>query len=614
MNPTFSQFLSSKATEWQQELSQLNTRYNLISWSRAGAFLLGVGLVYWLMKIAPVGAIFAGAVALVAFLFLLKVHAEVAGKREHVRRKLNILEEEQKILNWDWLDRDAGDHWKNPEHNFSYDLDLFGRGSLFQYLHRHGTSLGGTRLADWMQSPSLDREEILQRQAAVQELTTKQDWQLQFQARGNETDKQQDHPESLLTWMQDPYLYRENPIVTRLLLFMPILFVLSLLGWIVTTIPGVNEALGGFFLPGWLPIAIFLANLGISGLHMGRISQQQNLFAKKSSLLKTYAGLLREIEQLDATSPWLTARKERIQRDGERASNSIERLGELLYRLDQRLNIAAALVLNGIWLWDIRYMKRLEEWKHQFRDHLPDWLEVIADLDAMNGIARMATGRADLIYPEIGTQDFHFKGTGLGHLLLNPDSRVDNDVAWNKSGEFLIVTGANMAGKSTFLRTVGTNLILGQMGAPVCAQTLSLVPIPMMTSIRATDSLTDHESYFYAELKRLKIVIDRLRKEAPVFIIVDEMLRGTNSRDKQEGSRRFIEQLIGMRGVGMIATHDLSLGTLADDYPDFARNKRFEVSIEGESLSFDYKLMDGISQNLNATFLMQQMGIMPKEG
>lgn len=614
MNPPFSNFLDSKATEWQQELTQLNKRYNIISWSRAGAFLAGVGLVYWLMKIMPVGAIFVGAVALVAFLYLLKVHAETSSKREHVRRKLDLLEEEQKILNWDWLERDAGDHWKNPEHNFSYDLDLFGRGSLFQYLHRHGTSLGGSRLAAWMQSPSLDREEILQRQTAVQELATKPEWQLQFQARGNNTDKQKDHPESLLTWMKDPYLYRDNPTVTRILLFMPILFVISLLGWIVTTIPFVNEALGGAYIPGWVPIGIFLANLGISGLHMGRISQQQNLFAKKSSLLKTYAGLLREIEQLDATSPWLTARKNRIKRDGELASNSIERLGELLYRLDQRLNIAAALVLNGIWLWDIRYMKRLEEWKHQFRDHLPDWLEVIADMDAMNSVARMAVGRPDLMYPEIGTGDFHFKGTGLGHLLLNPDSRVDNDVSWNKSGEFLIVTGANMAGKSTFLRTVGTNLILGQMGSPVCAKTLSLVPIPMMTSIRATDSLTDHESYFYAELKRLKIVIDRLREEAPVFIIVDEMLRGTNSRDKQEGSRRFIEQLIGMRGVGMIATHDLSLGTLADDYPDFARNKRFEVSIEGESLSFDYKLMDGISQNLNATFLMQQMGIMPKEG
>lgn len=614
MNPTFSNFLSSKASEWQQALTQFNKRYNLISWSRAGAFLIGVGLVWWLMKATPVAAIFAGAVALVAFLYLLKVHSEVASMRDHIRRKLDILEEEQKILNWDWLERDAGDTWKNPEHNFSYDLDLFGRGSLFQYLHRHGTSLGGTRLAAWMQSPSLDKREILQRQAAVQELATKPEWQLQFQARGNDSEDQQKHPESLLTWMKDPYLYRENSTVTRILLFMPVLFTLSLLGWIVTTIPTINEALNGAYIPGWIPIAIFLTNLLISGRHMGRITQQQNLFAKKSSLLKTYAGLLREIEKLDASSPWLVSRKERIKREGELASNSIERLGELLYRLDQRLNIAAALVLNGIWLWDIRYMKRLEEWKHQFRDHLPDWLEVIADLDAINGLARIATGRTDLIYPEIGTEDFHFIGTGLGHILLDPASRVDNDVSWNKSGEFLIVTGANMAGKSTFLRTVGTNLILGQMGSPVCAKTLSLVPIPMMTSIRATDSLTDHESYFYAELKRLKIVIDRLREEAPVFIIVDEMLRGTNSRDKQEGSRRFIEQLIGLKGVGMIATHDLSLGTLADDYPDFARNKRFEVSIEDESLSFDYKLMDGISQNLNATFLMQQMGIMPKEG
>ena len=199
----------------------------------------------------------------------------------------------------------------------------------------------------------------------------------------------------------------------------------------------------------------------------------------------------------------------------------------------------------------------------------------------------------------------------LGHPLIDPETRVDNDMNLGKPGEFLIITGANMAGKSTFLRTVGVNLILAMNGAPVCAKSYEFVPIPLMTSVRATDSLEDHESYFYAELKRLKMLIDKLKEGKPIFIIVDEMLRGTNSRDKQVGSRKFIEQLIQLKGTGMIATHDLSLGTLADDYPKYARNKRFEVDITDNQLTFDYTLRDGISQNLNATFLMQQMGIMP---
>ncbi|MDP5172226.1 MAG: hypothetical protein NWR72_18425, partial [Bacteroidia bacterium] len=413
-------------------------------------------------------------------------------------------------------------------------------------------------------------------------------------------------------WMKEPFEYLEKPQVKLMLLLLPLALLITTLLWFLPMIPAVNELLGGWGLPGWVPVGIFFLNLGISGREMGKITRQQNLFAKKSSLLKTYAALLTDIEEADFSATWLTERKARLVNKNERASEAIDRLGELLYRLDQRLNFAAAIVLNGVWLWDIRYMGRLEAWKKQYRDHLPEWLEVVADLDAINGIARVTAARPQLHFPEVGTEGFHFQAKGLGHLLLKPGSRVDNDVAWNKPGEFLIVTGANMAGKSTFLRTVGTNLILGQIGAPVCAEALAFVPIQMMTSIRATDSLTDNESFFYAELKRLKAVIDRLKAQPPMFIIVDEMLRGTNSRDKQEGSRRFIEQLMKLQGVGMIATHDLSLGALAEEYPDLARTKRFEVDIRGEQLFFDYKLLDGISQNLNATFLMQQMGIMPK--
>lgn len=613
MRPLFTSFLTDSEEACQDDLANLHLRYNLISWSRAIAFLAGTGLTWWGMTVMPVAAILVGALSLLGFLYLLKIHAEVAARRDHVTRTLDILREELDILSWNWLHRDSGAQWVNPDHTFSYDLDIFGKGSLFQYLHRHGTQLGGDRLAQWLQYPSQDQAEILARQEAVRELAEQHEWQIRFQARGHDTSRQQEPPQRLLSWMQAPHTYANNSSIRWILILLPGLFFLSLAGWIITTIPSVYEITGGVVIPGWVSITFFLLNLGISGRHMGKISEQQNLFAKKSSQLKTYAGLLKEIEGLEVHSPWLNDRKHQLSKDGESASNAIERLSELLYRLDQRLNIAAALLLNGTWLWDIRYMKRLEIWKAEYKSYLPGWLEVIADMDALNGLARIAAGRTDLVFPKIGTEDFHFKGQQLGHLLLHPEQRIDNEVEWSKSGEFLIVTGANMAGKSTFLRTVGTNLILGQIGSPVCAKSLSMVPIRMMTSIRATDSLTDHESYFYAELKRLKIIIDELKAQAPIFIIVDEMLRGTNSRDKQEGSRRFIEQLIGLKGVGMIATHDLSLGTLAEEYPEYARNKRFEVNIEGESLSFDYKLLDGVSQNLNATFLMQKMGIMPKE-
>jgi DNA mismatch repair ATPase MutS len=328
-------------------------------------------------------------------------------------------------------------------------------------------------------------------------------------------------------------------------------------------------------------------------------------------MLNKYAALLKEIEAKSFESELLQSEQDRLKRRGKLASEAIADLGQLTYMLDQRLNAFAGLLLNGMVLWDIKYMVRLEKWRENHKEELPVWLDVIGKWDALLSWARFRYNHPSFVLPEVSEGEFLMEAKGLGHPLLDPATRVDNDMTLAKPGEFLIITGANMAGKSTFLRTVGVNLVLAMNGSVVCAQNFRFRPIELLTSVRATDSLQDHESYFYAELKRLKMLIDKLREGKPVFIIVDEMLRGTNSRDKQEGSRQFIKQLIQLKGVGMIATHDLSLGTLQDEFPGFARNKRFEVDITDEQLSFDYKLRDGISQNLNATFLMKQMGIMP---
>ena len=603
---SFSESLKGLSAEWQASLSRLQLRYNRLSWARALVFLLGAAFTWWVFRWEPLTGILAGAGALLGFLYLLKIHGEVAEARDLLQHKLRLLEEEERIAAWQWLDRDPGQAWVNPQHDFSYDLDLFGRGSLFQYLHRHGTAIGGDQLARWLQSPFQEAATILEQQAAVKEMAPEIAWQLHFQALGQQNGLGSQRPDSLLEWLKTPVVYLHQPLYRWVLWVMPAAFFLSLLLW------AAGSFAGGPALPGWVPVAVFLLNLGISGREMNRISKQQQAFARQSKLLQTYAALLEQIENSGFQSPWFRARKQKLTDNGTKASEAIARLGELLYRLDQRLNIAAALLLNGAWLWDIRYVRRLEAWKHRYQLQLPQWLEVLADIDALNGLARTTAARPDLHFPEVDEGKFHFLATRLGHLLIRPGTRVDNDVAWRQPGEFLVVTGANMAGKSTFLRAVGTNLLLAQIGAPVCAAHIQLSPIRLITSIRATDSLTDHESFFYAELKRLKMIMDELRAAPPVFVIVDEMLRGTNSRDKQEGSRGFIEQLIVADGVGMVATHDLSLGQLADAHPEKVRNKRFEVDIRGDQLHFDYKLLDGISQKLNATFLMQQMGIMKR--
>ena len=596
----------------QTELTQVDRRYNILSWARLVVFLLGAGLTYGVFRLDPLSGLLAGGAALLGFLYLIKVHSQVADRRAYLRRLRDIQAGELRVLAGDWAQRESGQNLIDPKHAFSYDLDLFGPGSLFQYLNRTATWLGRQRLAGALLAPEQDPARIRARQAAVRELALQLDWQLDFEATGREHPEAAEDPKSLRDWVGGPTTFVGHRWYPALIRFMPWVFFLSFALWIVPDLPVLRTLLGGWHLSGWVPLALFFGNLGIVGQHLKATGQEQLQVGRKSRLLQTYASLLAKVTALDARTPHLQALQAALQTEEGTAPEAIERLSNLSYMLDQRLNMIAGLVLNGIMLWDLRYRYKLEQWRARHQAELDQWFAVVGEADALVSLARLAANRPDFTWPEVGEGDFHYEAEALGHPLLDPVTRVDNDLDIGQPGEFLIITGANMAGKSTFLRTVGVNLLLAMAGGPVCARSCRVVPIELITSIRASDSLYNHESYFYAELKQLKAIIDKLKEGRAVFVIVDEMLRGTNSRDKQEGSRGFIEQLIRLRGVGLIATHDLSLGTLAEAYPGQARNKRFEVEIHEDRLDFDYRLRDGISQNLNATFLMQQMGIVAR--
>jgi DNA mismatch repair ATPase MutS len=227
----------------------------------------------------------------------------------------------------------------------------------------------------------------------------------------------------------------------------------------------------------------------------------------------------------------------------------------------------------------------------------------------LSSFAGFAFNHPTSVYPEFSDAAFVFKANNLKHPFISDEVSVGNDVKFTGWQQFHIVTGANMAGKSTYLRTVGINMILAMTGCPVLADEFLLTPAELFTGIKTSDSLQDGESYFFAELKRLEMMIRRLEKKEPMFIILDEILRGTNSADKQKGSKALISQLVKLGASGMIATHDLTLGELATVFKNHVINKRFEVETENNELVFDYKLKEGISQNLNASFLMKKMGI-----
>jgi len=320
-------------------------------------------------------------------------------------------------------------------------------------------------------------------------------------------------------------------------------------------------------------------------------------------------GLLSAFENESFNSTLLNEIKQNIAGKEASASVSVKKLGRLIQAFDTRNNIMVAFVLNGLFLWDYQSIFRLEKWKSANRNSFALWLGMLGQVDAFISLGNYAFNNPGFAYPEISSEGVIFSAKNLGHQLIDEKMRICNNFSIGKKGTVCIISGANMAGKSTFLRTVAVNYILGMSGAPVCADEMSFLPSKIFTSMRTIDSLSHNESYFYAELRRLSLLKKMIENGEPVFFILDEILKGTNSDDKSTGSKLFLQRIIENSATGLIATHDTSLGKLESVYPN-VMNKCFEIEIHGEKIIFDYKLQDGVTQKMNAVFLMKQMGIL----
>jgi DNA mismatch repair ATPase MutS len=291
----------------------------------------------------------------------------------------------------------------------------------------------------------------------------------------------------------------------------------------------------------------------------------------------------------------------------------IRHLARLLNLMDSNLNLLVSVILNGLFMFNIHVLFAVERWRLHYCKLVPYWFEVLTEIEALSSLGTYAFNNPAYIYPEPVSDGFRFEAEKLGHPLISMETCVTNDIeimGWN---QFRIITGANMSGKSTFLRTIGANLLLAMMGAPVFAKRLLFYPIEIHSSIRTNDSLAKRESYFYAELRRLREIIAELESGKHKLILLDEILKGTNSSDKQTGSIALIRQLMKYKLAGLFATHDLALGELVHHYPDNIRNLCFEIHITGERMEIDYKLSPGVCKNLNASFLMKNMGIILDE-
>ena len=542
-----------------------------------------------------VGGILLG--TLIAFLLLVKLHNRLFHRKDWYETSIRHYKAELASLENDHSAFDGGKEWIDASHPFSLDLDVFGEHSLFQALNRTCTPFGKETLSHWLRQPLDKKEEIEKRQEAIRELSRCNDFRENFQITGCLYKNNETGMKDLKEWIESPFIFlqkRSNQ-------------------WICWAVPCINIILFtlgmlNILSMSWFGLA-FCSFVVASSRLIRRVTRIQESYHKTLKMLSTYVRLIELADERAMESPLLTSLKEEFKSHGKKAPEVLGVLAKELDRLDLRNNLILYAILEGSLFWQLRQMLRIERWKQEHGMHLLQWLEALGHLDALCALGTFAFNHPTYTYPTIADRLFVFRAKDMGHPLMSPKQCVVNDAEIPQRPYFLIITGANMAGKSTYLRTIGCNYLLACIGAPVCCSSLEVYPARLMTSLRTSDSLANNESYFFAELKRLQQILECLKNEEEMFIILDEILKGTNSIDKQKGSLALVKQLLHLKTNGIIATHDLLLGDLKQHFPNEISNYCFEADIRNDELTFSYKLREGVAQNMNACFLMQKMGI-----
>ena len=582
-------FYNERIAQFTDSSNRLQNQLRLSSTFRFLVFIGGCVIVYFLFDYWQY-ALLAAFIIFGFFLFLVSRHENLKRKRDFQIALRDINGKELQILDRDFHGFPTGKEFLEDDHEYSRDIDLFGIGSMFQYLNRSVTKDGVISLARKLNGNNII--DIEKKQEAIKELSKKVDFRQEFWATATLLDNERD-PEAMLDWVKD---YKP---------FVPKLF--SWLCWLWLGLSIATFTLYFYDLvTGYIPAAVFFIGLGITGKYIKQVTAFSSNISNLELFFSQYSQLIFAIEKETFESDLLVQLKSQITTKGAPASERFHNLARAIGRLDQRNNMLFGVLANGLGLWDLKQVHTIENWLQENATHIENWLQAAAEIDALSSLGNYAFNHPDYTYPKIIEGDFQLKVADAHHPLLDPSKSIGNDISI-KSGEFFIITGANMAGKSTFLRTVSMKIVLANIGLPVSAHKVIYSPIKLITSMRTSDSLTDDESYFFSELKRLKYIVDKIETDR-YFIVLDEILKGTNSQDKANGSRKLIEKLSRKHATGIIATHDLSLTEVANEY-DTISNYFFDADITNDELTFDYKFKDGIATNMNASFLLRKMGI-----
>ncbi len=582
-------FYKSEEKQLKNKLLKVKKNLKTLSLLRITVFILTAIAIYLFFEntLASTVVLIVGGSG---FYFLVVKYSKEKLEKTLLNCKIEINQTEIAVLNGDFSFLPNGNEYLDSDHHFSHDIDLFGENSFFQYLNRTASTDGSRKLANLMTENQTSS--IYKKQEAIKELSEKVKWRQHFSALISMV-KTEIPNKKIIGFFKN---YKN--VFSKIALFLPISFSAISILFIVLT----------FFenLPFNALVIWFFVGLIVTSLFLKKTQRLYTNASKVKDTFRQYYLVLQEIENTDFYSDILKEKQKEIQSENKKASSIFNEFSKALDAFDQRNNLLIASLGNAFFLWEIKCAVKVEKWIILYNHNVVQWLEVITFFDAKNSLANFCFNHPNYVFPEIVKDSSIINSQKLGHPLLNSKNRIDNDFEINKNS-FLIVTGANMAGKSTFLRTISLSIVMANIGLPVCANSFKYKPVKLITSMRTADSLAENESYFYSELKRLKLIVETVKTD-DYFIVLDEILKGTNSKDKASGSKKFVEKLVTLNTTGIIATHDVSLCELENDFKEI-KNFFFDAKISNNELSFDYLFKKGVCENRNASFLLKKMKI-----
>lgn len=532
------------------------------------------------------------------FIYLIMKHGQMKSRERYTLSLYKINDDSLKRIKGEWKSFcDTGEEFLNEEHSFSSDLDIFGKGSLFQWINTATTYMGRQSLKGYLTEPCREKDQIYKRQEAINELSRKLWWRQRFMAEGMSMEEEIRNPETLYKWIEDRDEFYFKPWIVIGVRILPIISLLIILIYFIT------DNISYYY-----PITMLGIQIIILKYQNKKRAKVLNTVYKYKDNIKVYRQMLKHFENKKFTSRYLREIKDDLVNEEEqKAYEQIDRLEKIVESITNRDN-AMFIFVNIVTLWDYRCMIALERWKEKSGILIKTWLDAIGEVEALSSLAVIRYDKPDWATPKIIDEPSYLKAVQIGHPLLTK-KRVSNDLKFENQARVLLITGSNMSGKSTLLRTAGINLVLAYSGAPVCAKDLCCSIMKVYTCMRISDNLEKNTSSFYAELLRIKDIVKETKNKGKVFFLLDEIFKGTNSQDRHEGAKILIKNLLRNGGMGMVSTHDLELGAMDGDNNSKIKNYHFQEYYKNNEIYFDYKLRSGVSTTRNAMYLIKMAGI-----